>query len=130
MPESSAPRPTRRPEGPEASSPAGQVREILKLLAQAVSAMKIFPSHHSTVLRHLDDLSARFTSVLEERGAIEIAIQEQSFLFDGEPVYTDDHPQRSLPFFFHKDGLQMLLVGPIDSAGKIAFFEGLSSRGR
>jgi hypothetical protein len=106
--------PRARPEmkGPAPPSAVDQAREILKLLAQAVSAMKIFPASHSTVHRLLDDLAARFRAILEEHGAVEIAIQEQSFLFDGEVVYTDDHPQKSLPFFFHKDGLQMLFFYP------------------
>lgn len=89
-----------------------RVREILKLLSQTVSAMKIFPTSHSTILRLLDDLTSRFKSVLDEHGAIEIGVQEQSFIFEGEPVFTEEQAQRGLPFFFHKDGMQMLFFYP------------------
>jgi hypothetical protein len=98
--------------GPLGPSPTARVREIIKLLAQTVSAMKIFPSNHSTVHKFVDDLTDRFKSFLDEHGALEIGIQEQSFTYLGEPVYTDEHVMRSLPFFFHKDGLQMLFFYP------------------
>lgn len=106
------------------ASTADKVGDIFKLMAQTVSAIKIFSFTHATVQRMLDDLCRRFKSLLEEHGAIELAIQERSFLFDGEIVYTDDHPQRSLPFFFYKDGLQMLFFYPgLDRTEIVEFLE-------
>ncbi|MBN2207293.1 MAG: hypothetical protein JW742_07800, partial [Candidatus Aminicenantes bacterium] len=106
------------------ASTADKVGDIFKLMAQTVSAIKIFSFTHATVQRMLDDLCRRFKSLLEEHGAIEVAIQERSFLFDGEIVYTDDHPQRSLPFFFYKDGLQMLFFYPgLDRTEIVEFLE-------
>ncbi len=109
---------------PFGRSPADRIREILKILSQAVSSMKIFPANHSTVLRLIDDLAERFKSFLDEYGAIEIGIQERSFTFAGDPVYTDEHVLRSLPFFFFKDGMQMLFFYPgLDRQEIIEFLE-------
>lgn len=121
--------PLKPPAAPDKSplppaSTADKVGDIFKLMAQTVSAMKIFPSTHATVGRLTDDLCRRFRALLEEHGAVEVAIQERSFVFDGEIVYSDDHPQRSLPFFFYKDGLQMLFFYPgLDRAEIVEFLE-------
>jgi len=102
----------------------GKIREILKLMSQAVSNMKIFPSSHSSLRRLIDELAGRFKSFLDEHGAIEIGIQERSFTYAGQPVFTDDHAVRSLPFFFFKDGMQILFFYPgLDRQEIVEFLE-------
>ncbi len=85
-----------------------KVRDILHQLANTVSAMKIYPSDHVTVRLFVDELSHKLKSFLEASGKLEIQVAEYSFLCGGKTVYTDEMPIKSLPFFFFKDGTQML----------------------
>jgi HEAT repeat protein len=85
-----------------------KARDILHQLANTVSAMKIFPSEHATVGGFVDDLTLKARSFLDAYGKLEIWIAEYSFLCGGRPVYTDEMTIKSLPFFFFKDGMQML----------------------
>lgn len=85
-----------------------KVKEIMLLFGHTVSAMKLFPSHHSTVQKFVDELYEKLKVFLEEHWKLELNIEEFTFTSEGEPVYTDTHPGKSLPFFFFKDGMQIL----------------------
>lgn len=85
-----------------------KVREILLVLANAISAAKIFPSEHQTVVNFVSDLEAKFKDYLDAHWKLELDIEEQAFTFAGKKVYEDPHPVKSLPFFFFKDGMKTL----------------------
>jgi hypothetical protein len=85
-----------------------KIHDILHQLANTVSAMKIFPSEHATVMKFIDALGWKFKSFLDTHGRFEIWISEFSFICGDTAVYTDDIPVKSLPFFFFKDGMQKL----------------------
>jgi HEAT repeat protein len=85
-----------------------KARDILHQLGNTVSAMKIYPSDHITVKYFIDELTQKFTSFLDALGKLEIAVAEYSFFCGGKVVYTDEMTIKSLPFFFFKDGMQML----------------------
>jgi HEAT repeat protein len=85
-----------------------KIHDILHLLANAVSAMKLFPSEHVSIQKFADDLTWKFKSFLDVHGKFEIWISEFSFVCGDTPVYIDDIPVKSLPFFFFKDGMQKL----------------------
>jgi HEAT repeat protein len=84
------------------------VRDILNQLANTVSAMKIYPSDHITVKIFVDELARKFGAFLDAHGKLEVGVAEYSFLCGGKPVYTDEMTIKSLPFFFFKDGTQIL----------------------
>jgi hypothetical protein len=83
-------------------------KDILTTLANAVSAMKLFPSEHATVKNFVDQLTEKFTAFLSTTDKLQIGIEEYSFTYGGQPAYTDEVAIKSLPFFFFKDGLQTL----------------------
>ncbi|MCU0244914.1 MAG: HEAT repeat domain-containing protein [Acidobacteria bacterium] len=85
-----------------------RVKDLLHYLANTVSAMKIFPTDHATVLNFVDQLTAKFAAFLAAHQKLQVAIEEFSFIYDGKPVYTDEVAIKSLPFFFFKDGLHIL----------------------
>lgn len=85
-----------------------KAKDLLRFLANTVSAMKIFPSEHATVRNFLDLLTQKFTDFLAAYQKLQIGIEEYSFTFGGKPVFSDDLTIKSLPFFFFKDGLQIL----------------------
>lgn len=85
-----------------------KARDLLHSLANTVSAMKIFPSEHATVRNFVDLLTQKFTDYLTAHQKLQIGIEEYSFTCDGKPVYSDEVAIKSLPFFFFKDGLQIL----------------------
>jgi hypothetical protein len=85
-----------------------KAEDILTALANAVSAMKIFPSDHATVRNFVDALMARFDEFFKTYQRLEAGVEEFSFTCAGQIVYTDETPLKSLPFFFFKDGTQIL----------------------
>jgi len=85
-----------------------KARDILHTLANTVSAMKIFPSDHSTVRHFVDTLDQKFKEFLAPYQKLQVGIEEYSFTHAGRPVYTDELTIKSLPFFFFKDGLHIL----------------------
>src|SRR4030042_3629169 len=92
-----------------------KARDLLHYLANTVSAMKIFPSEHATIKNFVDLLTQKFTDFLATYQKLQIGIEEYSFTFGGKPVFSDELTIKSLPFFFFKDGLQILF-----------FYEGLN----
>jgi hypothetical protein len=70
--------------------------------------MKIFPSEHATVKNFVDLLTQKFTDFLAAYQKLQVGIEEYSFTYGGKPVFSDDLTIKSLPFFFFKDGLQIL----------------------
>src|SRR5512136_2797993 len=85
-----------------------QAEDILSSLANAVSAMKLFPSEHASVRNFIDGLAVKFDRFFETYQRLEIGVEEFSFTCAGQVVYTDETPLKSLPFFFFKDGTQIL----------------------
>jgi len=101
-------------ESPGEETPGGspeqlaQVQEILQLLGHTASAMKLFPSDHASVKKFVDDLWDKLKAYLNTHWKLEIGIQENAFTFEGNVVYQDLNPMKSLPSLFCKDGMQML----------------------
>ncbi|MGB7294414.1 MAG: HEAT repeat domain-containing protein [Candidatus Aminicenantales bacterium] len=85
-----------------------KAKEILLVLANAVSAAKLFPADHQTVANFVSDLHGRLTHYLDEYWKLELGIGERAFTLEGKSTYEDPHPVKSLPFFFFKDGMQKL----------------------
>jgi len=119
---------------PESPSPAGGpaseaktrdgVKDILHHLANTVSALKIFPPEHATVIGFIESLAAKLQAFLDEHGKLEIGVEEYAFTLEGSPVYTDEMTIKSLPFFFFKDGLRILyLYQGLDRAELLNFLD-------
>ncbi len=85
-----------------------RAEDILNCMANAVSAMKLFPSDHATVRNFVDALSEKFDSFFKTYARLEVGVDEFSFTCAGQVVYTDETTLKSLPFFFFKDGTQIL----------------------
>jgi HEAT repeat protein len=85
-----------------------KAQDILTSMANAVSAMKIFPSDHATVRNFVDALIGKFDNFFNTYQRLEVGVEEFSFTCAGQVVYTDEIPLKSLPFFFFKDGTQIL----------------------
>jgi HEAT repeat protein len=85
-----------------------KAEDILNGMSNAVSAMKIFPSDHATVRNFVDSLSRKFEDYFNTYQRLEVGVEEYSFTFAGQVVFTDEMTIKSLPFFFFKDGTQIL----------------------
>jgi HEAT repeat protein len=85
-----------------------RAKEILFVLANAVSAAKLFPPEHQTVRSFISNLHQRLTQYLNKYWKLELGIEEQSFSLEGKTIHHDPNPARSLPFFFFKDGMKGL----------------------
>lgn len=85
-----------------------QVKEILIAFANAVSAAKLFPPEHPSVLSFISELHTKLKGYLDRNWKLELGVEEQNFTLDGKIVYHDPQPVKSLPFLFFKDGMQTL----------------------
>jgi HEAT repeat protein len=86
----------------------GKAKDILTTMANAVSAMKIFPSDHETVRGFVDGLSGKFEAFFKRYPKLEIGVGEYTFTCADRVVYSDEMTIKSLPFFFFKDGTESL----------------------
>lgn len=105
------------PTAPHTRHDLSAVGEILTLLAKTVSALKIFPSEHALVKKQIHNLWVKLDGYLEEKGNLEIGVNELAFTYGNTTVYEEKKTIRSLPFLFYKDGMQ-----------KLTFFKGLKRR--
>jgi HEAT repeat protein len=85
-----------------------RAEDILNTMANTVSAMKLFPSDHSTVKNFVGLLSGKFDDYFKTYSRLEVGVEEYSFTCAGQVVFTDEMTIKSLPFFFFKDGTQIL----------------------
>jgi HEAT repeat protein len=114
---------TSSPEGPDRQA-IELSREIFHLLTHAVTAMKLYPSHHATVRGFLDDLYSKLRAYFETRSELEVEVQEYAFVVGGEAVFEEEHLAKSLPYLFHKDGMRKFAVlKEIDKAELRDFIE-------
>lgn len=123
--------PSRRTDRPptKTDNQAGErIRDIFVAFTHAVSAVKLFPSHHDTVLRLQDDLFTRLQRFLQDDRPFEFAIKENAFLFEGRTVYRNDNIIKSLPYLFFKDGMQKLSFLPGLTRAELETFMGLIRR--
>jgi HEAT repeat protein len=86
------------------------VKEIFHNLAHTVSSLKLFPSHHSTVQKFVDELLAKLKAYFEHRLELEVGIGESAFYLDGEKIYKEENLIKSLPYLFYKDGMQRFAI--------------------
>ncbi len=105
-----------------------RVHDIFVAFAHAVSAVKIFPSHHDTVLRLQDELFARLGRFLQDDRPFEFTIKEDAFIFEGQIVYRSDDIVKSLPYLFFKDGLHKLSFLPGLNRAELEIFLALIRR--
>ncbi len=104
-------------EGPAADKKLIEsVKDICAALVRAVSATKIFPPGHDSITQLRNGVFGRLRKFLDDHVELELDIKQGSFLYLDETVYEEDNTLRSLPYFFHKDGMQ-----------KLAFMKGLTS---
>jgi HEAT repeat protein len=99
-------------------------KEIFHVLAHTVSSLKLFPSHHSTVQKFVDELLAKLKAYFENRLELEAGIGESAFYLDGEKIYKEENLIKSLPYLFYKDGMQRFaILRDIDRAELRDFLE-------
>ena len=87
-----------------------QARELVLALANTISALKIFPAHHSSAIHFRRDFISRLKAFLDRFQKLELEVGEFAFYYQGKPVYQDEISSKSLPFFFYKDGLRVLAL--------------------
>jgi HEAT repeat protein len=85
-------------------------KEIFQLLSHAVTSLKLFPSQHASVVKFIDDLYAQARAYFADREELEVDVQEHAFLMGGEVVFKEEHLAKSLPYLFHKDGMQKFAI--------------------
>jgi hypothetical protein len=99
-------------------------REIFHLLANSITALKLFPAYHSTVAGFVGDLYAKLRSFFKTRSELEADVTDQAFLVGGEVVYREEHLAKSLPYLFYKDGMKKLsILREIDKTELFDFLE-------
>ncbi len=101
-----------------------RVKELFLLFAHAISATKLFPAHHASVINFQEELYDKLTKFLEEHEELNIGIQENAFTYEGEIAYRDENILKSLPYLFFKDGMHKLtFLRDLDKAELLAFLD-------
>ncbi len=85
-------------------------KEIFHILAHAVSSLKLFPPHHSTIQKFVEELLAKLKAYFENRQELEAGVGESAFYLDGEKIYKEENLIKSLPYLFYKDGMQRFAI--------------------
>lgn len=86
------------------------VKKILGLLDKTVGIMKIFSFAHENVRNFVDQTFDELSNYLENNLRLELRIEEYSFSYCGETVYSDTQIDKSLPYLFFKDGMFLLVI--------------------
>lgn len=86
-----------------------EVKEIITLFSNTVSSIKIYDATHSTVKEQIENLWTKLNDYLDKYWKLEIGIQELTFTYKEETIFSDTKTSKSLPFLFYKDGMQKLI---------------------
>lgn len=86
-----------------------KVKELLLSLANTISVLKIFPANHASAIHFRQDFISKLKNFLDQYQQLELEIGEFAFFYQGKQVYQDEISSKSLPFFFYKDGMRLLL---------------------
>jgi len=81
---------------------------VLKCFDSAFSLIKLYPSDNHSVKKSIDTFYESITEFLDEYEKLTVIIEEFSFSYKGETVFQDEEKQKSLQFFFFKDGMREL----------------------
>lgn len=84
------------------------IQDIIQLMVKTFGQMKIFSFDHENVKTFAKQLFGHIESFLNTHRTLELGIEEFSFSYNGQQVYTDEQISKSLPFFFYKDGMKSL----------------------
>lgn len=87
-----------------------KAKELVLALANTISALKIFPSHHASAIHFRQDFITKLRAFLDQYQKLELEVGEHSFFYQGKQVFQDEISSKSLPFFFYKDGLRLLIL--------------------
>jgi hypothetical protein len=99
-----------------------QAKIILTLFAHTVTTIRLYPSRHENVTKITDEFFSGVSRFLEDRGELEIGIEEKAFTFGGEVVYRDESSLKKLSYLFFKDGMRALTFLPGLSRNELADF--------
>lgn len=86
-----------------------KVKELLLSLANTISVLKIFPANHASAIHFRQDFISKLKNILDQYQQLELQIGEFAFFYQGKQVYQDEISSKSLPFFFYKDGMRLML---------------------
>jgi HEAT repeat protein len=103
-------------EGASDAKTLAAVKEILVVLTQTISQMKLYPGGHSSAAHFRELFMDKLSAYFRDADELEIEILQNAFLFEGEIAYQDENVLRSLPYLFFKDGMK-----------KLAFLRGLDT---
>ena len=118
---SASTRPTARPLQPHAagesllpaasSEKALAAHEVLLSLARASRSYLIYDPRNDAVRGFLEALRNTFKKWQTAHGELPLDIERWSMSVEGEKVYEDRDPERSLAFRLYRDGVRKLIVG-------------------
>lgn len=118
---SASTRPTARPLQPNAvgesllpaasSEKALAAHEVLLSLARASRSYLIYDPRNDAVRGFLEALRNTFKKWQTTHGELPLDVERWSMSLEGEKVYEDRDPERSLAFRLYRDGVRKLIVG-------------------
>ena len=91
---------------PEIDEELASAGDLIRILLKAIKAFKLYQSNNPMLIRHLEELTTKFTTHLDHYQSLNLQVGEYKLFFDGKPVYENTDMKESLAFLLYKDGVR------------------------
>jgi HEAT repeat protein len=92
--------------------PVGRIREFFVTLGKALRAFQLYDENNPVYQRFAQGLAEAFQGLWDELESLQVVVEENRLLVEGEEVYENPTRSESLAFLFYKDGLRTLTFRP------------------
>lgn len=106
------------------------VKELFTALGKAVRAHQLYDANNPVYQRFVSGLRDAFRGLWEEMDRLPVQVEEERFLWRGEPVYRTESRSDSLAFLFYKDGVREITFLPGIEEDELLSFLGVLQRAR
>lgn len=87
---------------------ARQVRELMRALARALKAKKMYPANNPVLARIVSELQDSIMSQLDEQEELNLTVEATELKYGEYSVYKNASKRDSLAYRFHRDGITQI----------------------
>ena len=88
------------------SLPTEEVRSLFVVLSKALRAHQLYDENNPVYQRFVSQLADALTELWSRMDRLPISVEEDRFMWMGEPVYESESRADSLAFLLYKDGIR------------------------
>jgi hypothetical protein len=91
---------------------AAQIEEVLRAFTAALRSFRLYQGGNPMLDRFVDGLRQRLAKLWESLPLLQLRIEEDRILWEGDTVFLATEPTSDLPFLLYKDGIRELTLLP------------------